>query len=147
MTDRPLIFTGFAGVTLHNGTSQRQVAPYELSGDQAVTRFFRLSNGALFDADGTADGGKTYGNVRFVLRVTGATHAAANAVMLAVTAVLNKRSTLTGVEYGASSSTTRTCNARCFVARPIPREELPMAMGRQYQIDIEMVFQRFTAFS
>lgn len=147
MTDRPLIFTAFAGVTLHNGTSQRQVAPYSLEGDQAITRLYRLSNGAMFDADGTADGAKTYGQVQFVLRVTAATHAAANTAMLAVTAILNKRGTLSGNEYGASAATAKTCTARCIVARPIPRQGLAMAIGRQYQIDIELVFQRFTAFS
>lgn len=147
MSDRPLIFTLFAGVTLHNGTTIKQVAPYEMSGDRAITRLFRLSNGALFDADGTADGTKAYGDIRAVFRITGTTHTAAVTSLLALEALLNKRGTLTGVEYGTSSGTNRTCTARCIVARPMTRDGMAMAVGRLYQVEIEMVWQRFTAFS
>ena len=147
MSDRPLIFTAFAGATLDNGSSIRQVAPYETSGDVAVTRIFRLSNGAKFDADGTDAGAVQYGDITAVFRVTGATHQAAVTTALTLTAKLNTRGTLTGAEYGASSAVSRTCTARCVAARQLPRAGLPMAVGRKFQIEIEMTFERFTAFS
>lgn len=147
MSDRPLHFTLFAGVTLHNGTTIRQVLPYEMGGDVAVTRLFRLSNGAIFDADGTADGTKAFGEIRATFRITGATHTAAVTTLLALEGLLNKRGTLTGVEYGASSGTNRTCNARCTFAKPLTRDGMAMAVGRLYQVEIEMVWQRFTGWS
>ena len=147
MSDRPLLFTVFAGVTLHNGTTIKQIAPYEMSGDVAITRIHRLSNGAKFDADGAADGDRAYGDIRLVFRITGATHTAAVTTLLALEALLNKRSTLTGVEYGASSGTNRSCTARCTVARPLARAGVAMAAGRLFQVELEMVFERFTAIS
>lgn len=147
MSDRPLIFTAFAGATLDNGSSIRQVAPYQSSGDVAVTRIFRLSNGAKFDADGTGAGAVQYGNITATFRVTAATHQAAVTAALTLTAKLNVKGTLTGAEYGASSAVSRTCTARCVSARPMMRDGVPMAVGRKFQIDVEMVFERFTAFS
>lgn len=147
MSDRPLHLTLFAGVTLHNGATIKQITPYEMDGDVAITRQYRLSNGAIFDADGTADGAKTFGKIRATFRITGATHAAAVATLLTLEALLNKRGTLTGVEYGASSGTNRTCNARCAVARPVTRDGMAMAVGRLYQAEIDMVWQRFTGWS
>mgnify|MGYP006967787019 FL=1 len=144
MSDRPMMLTQFLGVTLHNGTTIRQVVPYELSGKQAVTRIFRLANGAKFDADGDDDGDTMLGNLRATFRVTGATHSAANALLLALEALLNRRGTLGGVEYLASTTLFRSCNARCLVARPIMRAGMPMAVGRIYQIDVEMSWEQFT---
>ena len=59
MTERLFLYTAFAGTNLHNGTTIKQIAPYEVDGPRAVTRLFTLSNGAVFDADGTADGTTT----------------------------------------------------------------------------------------
>lgn len=147
MSDRPLIFTAFAGATLDNGSTIRQVSPYDMTGDIAVTRIYRLSNGAKFDADGTAAGTVMFGSVAATFRVTGATHQAAVTTMLTLTAKLGVKGTLTGAEYGTVGSVLRTCTARCTVARPVIRNGVPMAIGRKFQIDIEMTFERFTAFS
>lgn len=147
MSDRPLIFTAFAGATLDNGNSIRQVAPYDMTGDIAVTRIYRLSNGAKFDADGTAAGTVMLGSVTATFRVTGATHQAAVTTMLTLTSKLGVKGTLTGAEYGTVGFALRTCTARCTVARPTIRSGVPMAIGRKYQIDVEMTFERFTAFS
>ena len=147
MSAQALLLSSFLGVTLHNGTAIRQVAPYEMDGDQAVTRLHRLSNGTIFDADGSADGSKAYGKIRVVFRVTGTTHTTTNTAVATLEALLNRRGSLVGVEYGASSGTNKTCTARCLVARPMPRAGMPMATGRQFQVEIEMVFQRFTAYS
>ena len=143
MTERIFQYTQFVGVTLENGSSIRQIAPYELSGDQAVSRIFRLSNGAKFDADGTADGAVEPGNIRAVFRITGTSHSAAQTTLLTLEALLNKRGTLVGKEYTATTWTTKTCTARCVVARPILRAGMAMATGRTYQIEIEMVWERF----
>ncbi len=144
MSDRPMMLTQFIGVTLHNGTTIRQIAPYELSGKLAVTRIFRLANGVKYDADGTEDGDTTQGDLRATFRVTGATHNAANTLLLALEALLNRRGTLGGVEYLTSTTLFRSCNARCVTARPILRAGMAMATGRVYQIEIEMVWEQFT---
>ena len=47
MTERILLYTQFAGVVLHNGTTIRQISPLELSGDRAQTNIFYLSNGLI----------------------------------------------------------------------------------------------------
>lgn len=142
MTERTLIYHQFAGVALDNGTSVRQVAPYDLSGNQAISRSFTLSNGVEFDADGTADADVVPGTIRAVFRITGATHAAANTASLALQALLGKRSTLLGKEFSGSSWTAKSCTARCLVARPMMRAGLPMAVGKQHQIEVEMVWKR-----
>lgn len=147
MTERTLIYHQFVGVALDNGTTIKQVAPYELGGNQAISRIFTLSNGAKFDADGTADGDVILGNVRAVFRCTGTSHAAANTLSLALQALLNKRGTLLGKEFSASSWVAKSCTARCTVARPVMRAGLPMATGELHQIEVEMVWERFTNWS
>ncbi len=147
MSNRPLMLTQFIGVTLHNDTTIRQVLPFELSGNLAVTRIFRLANGVKFDADGDADGDTTPGSIQATFRVTGATHNAANTLLLALEALLNRRGTLNGVEYLVSTTVSRSCNARCVVARPVLRAGMVMATGRNYQIDVEMVWEQFTDWS
>jgi len=144
MTERILLYTQFAGVVLHNGTTIRQISPLELSGDRAQTNIFYLSNGVKFDADGTGDGVRLIGNVRAAFRVTGTSHAAAQTLALALEGLLNKRDTLVGTQYGASSSTNYSCAARCMVARPILRAGFGMATGRTFQIEVEMAWERFS---
>lgn len=145
MSDRLLKYTSFIGVGLDNGTTIRQIAPLELDGDVAIVRKFRLSNGVVFDADGSGDGAKTYGMVRATFRITGTNQAAANATLAALEALLNRKGSLVGVEYGASAGTNKSCTARCEVARPILRAQLAMAAGKTYQIEVEMAWQRYTA--
>lgn len=147
MTERVLIYTQFAGVTLHNGTTIRQIAPLELSGRKAITNIFYLSNGVKWDVDGSADGAIVRGNIRAVFRVTGTTHTAAQTLSRTIQGVLNKKSTLVGVEYGASSGTNYSCTARCLAARPLLRAGLGMAVGRTYQIELEMLFEVFSAWA
>ena len=144
MTERVMIYHLFDGVTLHNDTSIRQVGTLEYSGDLAITRIFRLANGTKFDADGDADGDTVPGNIRAVFRVTGSTHAAAQALALTLEGCLNRKGQLYGREYGASSWVGKYCTARCTVARPMMRAGLSMAAGAQYQIEIEMVWERFS---
>lgn len=141
------MYTSFAGVTLHNSTTIRQVAPYDMEGNRAVSRVFRLSNGTIFDADGTADGTVTYGTVSVTFRVAGANPAAVNATLATLQGLLNKRGSLVGVEYGAVGGANKTCTARCIEARPSPRAGLPIAVGRTYQAELEMTFLRLTAYS
>jgi hypothetical protein len=147
MTERLFLYTAFAGTTLHNGTTIKQIAPYEVDGPRAVTRLFTLSNGVVFDADGTADGTTTYGTIRATMRITGANQAAANATLATIQGLLNKSGTLTGTEYGASSGATDTCTARLIVARPILRADMSMAAGKTYQIEVELVWQRKSAWA
>ena len=147
MTERVLIYTQFAGVTLDNGTTIRQIAPLDLSGKKAITNIFYLSNGVKWDVDGSADGVIEMGNIRAVFRVTGTTHAAAQTLSRTIQGVLNKKSTLVGVEYGASSGTNYSCTARCLVARPMLRAGLAMAAGKTYQIEVEMVWEVFSSWA
>lgn len=144
MTERVMIYHQFDGVTLHNDTSIRQVEPLEYSGDLAITRIFRLANGTKFDADGDDDGSTVPGNIRATYRVTGSTHAAALALALTLEGCLNKKGQLYGREFGASSWVGKWCVARCMIARPIARTKLAMAAGKVYQIEVEMVWERFT---
>lgn len=147
MTERVLIYTQFAGVTLDNGTTIRQIAPLELSGRKAVTHIFYLSNAVKWDVDGADDGAIVRGDIRAMLRVTGTTHAAAQTLSRTIQGVLNKKGTLVGVEYGVSSGTNYSCTARCLVARPVLRAGLGMAAGKTYQIDLEMVWEVFSAWA
>lgn len=145
MTEQVMTYYQFKGVQLVNGTTVRQVEPLEYSGDVAVSRIFRLSNGAKFDADGDADGDTMPGTIRATFRITETSHSAALTKLLALEALLNKKGTLHGNVYGATGWDGVNCTARCVSARPIARARIPLAIGRQYQIDVEMVWERFTA--
>lgn len=146
MTERVMLYTQFAGVTLHNGTTIRQIAPLELSGNLAIVNIFYLS-GVKFDVDGAGDGRIELGSIRARFRVTGSTHAAASSMARTLQGVLNKRASLVGVEYGVSSGTNYTCTARCVEARPLLRVGLPMMVNRQYQIEVEMAWERFSGWA
>ena len=147
MTERVMLYTQFAGVTLHNGTTIRQIAPLELSGNRAIVNIFYLSSGVKFDVDAAGDGRIELGSIRAHFRVTGSTHAAASSVARTLQGVLNKRASLVGVEYGVSSGTNYTCTARCVEARPSLRVGLPMVVNRQYQIEVEMAWERFSGWA
>lgn len=145
MTERVMLYTQFAGVTFHNGTTIRQIEPLELSGNRAITNIFYLSNGVKYDVDGTGDGAVVLGDLRARFRVTGTSHAVASTLSRQLQGVLNKRGTLVGVEYGASSSTNYSCTARCLEARPSARIGMAMATGKVYQIEIDVRWELFSS--
>lgn len=143
MSERILLYTQFAGVGLHNGSSIRQMT-LEASGNKAITNIFYLSNGVKYDVDGTTDGVNVLGDIRATFRITAASHSSAQASSRLIQAALNKRDILQGIEYGVSSSVVYSCGARLVSARPVVRVGMAMAMNRQYQIDLEMMWELFS---
>ena len=81
----------------------------------SYTRLGVLENGALFDADGTADADVSLGQVTVRYKITPTTKGvtALNSGIAVLKGLRGKEGTLTGIER-AAADTTYTCTARCI---------------------------------
>lgn len=137
--------TAFAGTTIVSETV-KQVAMTDTK--EAISRIVLLENGAKFDADGTADADLVLGQVTARYQIV----PAGNGMILLDTAVatlaglLGKRGTLTGKQYGPSSTTTRTCTARCLsaVSEEVMLTDPPLSGSRRQRVMFTFVWEKLT---
>lgn len=103
--------TAFAGTTL---TSANRCMVAVQDSKPAYIRMGLLENGAKFDADGNSDADTTLGRVRarYLCLPTSSGMRSLDGHVSVFEGIRGKVGTLTGV-LTASSSTTRTCTARC----------------------------------
>ena len=91
--------------------------------DEVVSRIYNLSNGAIFDADGSTDADIALGQVVATCRLVTATGGLAtlNTAVTNFKGLEGKSAVLQGILRGASD-TTYQCTARCIGVEPMKME-------------------------
>ena len=113
-----LVVDKFKTTDLHGASGIKQVA-YDPGVDQVMSRIYTLSNGAIFDADGTSDADVSLGQVTVkykLISTTGMT--SVNTALSTLLSLRGKEGTLQG-KSKAASDTTYTCTARCLSVEPL----------------------------
>lgn len=137
--------TAFAGTTI---VTAERVMDSMVESHVAVTRMGQLENGAIFDADGTADADTSLGTVtaRYKLRPSTRGVTAVNTLIDGLKALQGKHGTLTGIERSASP-VTKTCTARCLsvTQEEISTHNAPPMHAKYYQrVYVTIVWQKKT---
>lgn len=140
--------TAFAGTTIVTA-NRKQVSMVET--DFPVTRLVTLENGAILDADGSADSDLQLGEVivRYQIIPDANGMLSLDSHVAALEAMRLKRGTLTGKQYGAST-VTETCTARCMDVAPEPYAAdsgPPMAAGNKQRVFVVVRWQKLTSWA
>ena len=139
-----MLYTQFAGVTFHNGTTIRQLNRWVV-GNRAITNIFYLSNGVKYDVDGTGDGAVVLR--RFARAVPRDGHKSCRCLD-AIAAVARR-----------AEQTRHACRRRirrvieyelflyCAVSggAAVARIGMAMATGKVYQIEIDVRWELFSS--
>jgi hypothetical protein len=137
--------TAFAGTTI-TGENVKQVSMSDTKA--AISRIQLLENGAKFDADSTADADLVLGQVaaRYQIVPPGNGMILLDGYVASLAGLLGKRGTLTGKQYGPSSTVTRTCTARCMsaVSEEVTVDDAPMSGTRRQRVMFTLEWEKLT---
>lgn len=140
------VITAFDGTTLVT-TGRDMVEMNETA--VVVSRVGYLENGVKFDADGTADGDVTLGQVTATYKIKSTANGmtSLNSGVAALAGLRNKHGTLTGVERMSPADVTKTCTARCVDVIQEAyrlRDNPPLVAGMRQKAYVTLVWEKLT---
>lgn len=141
--------TAFDGVTIVSSTVK--IVEIEET-TRPIIRMGQLPNGAIFDADGSADADVGLGQVIATYSVTPASKGVVslNTLVAALTGLEGKVGTLTGKAEAPGGALTKTCTARCIsvvAQRMTVRENPPLHANYIQRQLVTMTWQKKSEWS